>query len=121
MRQLGQLEGVVMQHLWSAGEPVSVRAMLEALTPERPLAYTTVMTVMHNLHAKGLVVRAKEGKAYLYTPAATREEHTAEVLHEVLADSDDRRTALMHLVGKMDPGEVADLLAALADRVDVTS
>lgn len=121
MRQLGQLEGVVMQHLWSAGEPVSVRTMLEALTPERPLAYTTVMTVMDNLHSKGLVVREKAGKAYLYAPTGTREEHTAEVLDEVLADSDDRTAALMHLVGKMDPSEAADLLAALADRADVTS
>lgn len=121
MRQLGQLEAAVMQHLWSAGEPVSVRTMLETLTQERPLAYTTVMTVMDNLHSKGLVAREKEGKAYLYTPSSTREEHTAEVLQEVLADSDDRTAALMHLVGKMDPSEAAELLAALSDRADGAS
>jgi predicted transcriptional regulator len=118
VRQLGQLEAAVMQHLWSAGEPVSVRAMLDTLTQERPLAYTTVMTVMDNLHSKGLVVREKQGKAYLYTPTTSREEHTAEVLQEVLADSDDRTAALMHLVGRMDPSEAADLLAALSERVD---
>lgn len=121
MRQLGQLEAAVMQHLWSAGEPVSVRGMLETLIQERPLAYTTVMTVMDNLHSKGLVVREKQGKAYLYTPATTREEHTAEALQEVLADADDRTAALMHLVGSMDPSEAADLLAALSERADVAS
>lgn len=121
MRQLGQLEASVMQHLWSAGEPVSVRAMLETLTQERPLAYTTVMTVMDNLHAKGLVVREKQGKAYLYTPTTSREEHTVEMLQEVLADSNDRTAALMHLVGQMDPSEAADLLAALSERVDGAS
>ena len=51
MRQLGQLEAMVMQHLWSVGNPVSVREMRETLTEERELAYTTVMTVMDNLHS----------------------------------------------------------------------
>ena len=118
MRQLGQLEAAVMQHLWSAGRPVSVRETLSSLTRERPLAYTTVMTVMDNLHSKGLVAREKQGKAYLYTPVSSRDEHTAEILQEVLADSEDRTAALMHLVGKMDPGEAAELLAALSDRAD---
>ena len=118
MRQLGQLEAAVMQHLWNAGRPVSVRDTLDSLTRERPLAYTTVMTVMDNLHSKGLVAREKQGKAYLYTPVSSRDEHTAAVLQEVLADSDDRAAALMHLVGKMEPGEVAELLAALSERAD---
>ncbi len=118
MRQLGQLEAVVMQHLWSVGQPVSVREMREALSEERNLAYTTVMTVMDNLHSKGLVTRKKLGKAYLYSPAASRDEHTAAVLQEVLADSEDRTAALLHLVGKMDPDEAADLLSALSERVD---
>ena len=118
MRQLGQLEAAEMQHLWDEGRPVSVRETLDALTRERPLAYTTVMTVMDNLHSKGLVAREKQGKAYLYTPVSSRDEHTAEVLREVLADSADRAAALMHLVGKLDPGEAAELLAALSDRAD---
>lgn len=118
MRQLGQLEAAVMQLLWSLGHPVSVREMREVLTQDRPLAYTTVMTVMDNLHSKGLVVREKLGKAYLYTPVSSRDEHTAEVLQEVLADSEDRTAALMHLVGKLDPSDAAELLAALSERVD---
>jgi predicted transcriptional regulator len=118
VRQLGQLEAMVMQHLWSVGNPVSVREMRETLTEERELAYTTVMTVMDNLHSKGLVTRQKHGKAYLYSPVSSRDEHTAAVLHEVLADSQDRTAALLHLVGKMDRDEAADLLSALSERVD---
>ena len=118
MRQLGQLEAAIMQRLWSADEPMSVRAMLEALAQERSLAYTTVMTVLDNLHSKGLVSRVKDGKAYLYTPTSTREEHAAEILQEVLADSEYRTAALMHLVGKMDPHEAAELLTALSERAD---
>ena len=117
MRQLGQLEAAVMQHLWSTGRPVSVRETLEALTP-RALAYTTVMTVMDNLHSKGLVAREKQGKAYLYTPVSSRDEHTAEMLQDVLSDSEDRTAALMHLVVRLDAGEAATLLAALSERAD---
>ena len=118
MRQLGHLEAVVMQHLWSTGRPVSVRETLDALAPERALAYTTVMTVMDNLHSKGLVAREKQGKAYLYTPVSSRDEHTAEMLQEVLADSDDRTAALMHLVLMLEASEAATLLAALSERAD---
>jgi predicted transcriptional regulator len=35
----------------------------------RPLAYTTVMTVLDRMSAKGLVARRKNGRAYLYTAA----------------------------------------------------
>ncbi len=118
MRPLGQLEDMVMQHLWSVQGPLSVREVHETLAEQRTLAYTTVMTVLDNLHSKGLVTREKQGKAYRYTPVSSRDEHTAEVLQEVLADSQDRTAALMHLVGKMDPGEAAELLSALSERVD---
>lgn len=118
MRQLGQLEAAVMQHLWNQTGAVSVREVREALALERSLAYTTVMTVMDNLHSKGLVAREKQGKAYLYTPISSRDEHTAELLREVLADSDDSTAALMHLVGTMDRREAAELLAALSHRVE---
>jgi predicted transcriptional regulator len=118
VRHLGQLEAAVMQHLWSMGRAVSVRETLGALTQERALAYTTVMTVMDNLHSKGLVAREKQGKAYLYTPVSTRDEHTAQVLQDVLSDSQDRTAALMHLVGRLDAGEAAELLAALSERAE---
>lgn len=121
MRQLGQLEAAVMQQLWSSARPVSVREVLDVLTQQRALAYTTVMTVMDNLHSKGLVAREKRGKAYVYTPVSSREEHTAELLREVLADSEDRTAALMHLVGKLEAGEAANLLAALTERADEPS
>jgi predicted transcriptional regulator len=48
MRQLGELEAVIMDRLWVWGRPVLVREVVEDLRPSRPLAYTTVMTVMEN-------------------------------------------------------------------------
>ena len=114
MRQLGRLEAEVMQCLWSAERPLSVRDVLDDLSRRRKLAYTTVMTVMDNLHGKDLVVREKRGRAYVYAPSSTREEHTARLLDNVLADSRDRGAALLHFVGRLSDEDAADLRAALA-------
>ena len=62
------------------------------------LAYTTVMTVMDNLHSKGFVAREKQGKAYLYTPTTSREEHTAELIDGVLDRSDDPDESIRRLI-----------------------
>ncbi len=50
-----------------AGGRVSVADVAERLSSEgRPLAYTTVMTVMTRLFEKGYLLRRRQGKAYLY-------------------------------------------------------
>ena len=83
MRQLGQLESAVMECVWSAENPVSVRDVLEVLSQDRAIAYTTVMTVMDNLRSKGLLTRKKHGKAYRYRPDLTREQYTAAYMQQV--------------------------------------
>ncbi|MET1005999.1 MAG: BlaI/MecI/CopY family transcriptional regulator [Propionibacteriaceae bacterium] len=118
MKALGQLEAVVMQRLWAASDPLTVRDVLEDLTKGRHLAYTTVMTVMDNLHGKGLVRRHKEGRAYLYTATLTREEHAAGLLDDVLAASADRSATLMHFVGHLSDKDVAELRALLDSHDD---
>jgi predicted transcriptional regulator len=118
VNDLGQLEAAVMQRLWDWGRPAAVRDVLEDLQRERKLAYTTVMTVLDNLHGKGLVRREKSGRAYLYVPAVTREEHTASLLSHVLSTSGDRGATLLHFVGRLDPDQLADLRAALDEQQD---
>ncbi len=113
LRQLGDLEAVVMDRLWAWERPATVREVLEDLAPERRLAYTTVMTVMDNLHRKGILTRQIDGRAYRYTPLHTKADHTAELIASVLADSDDRTTPLLRFVKNMTPQEVARLRASL--------
>lgn len=114
MRRLGDLETRIMDRLWSTDEALSVRQVLEDLQRERVLAYTTVMTVLDNLHRKGFVTREKAGRAFRYTPTRSREQHTATVMNEALATSGDRRdAALLHFVEQMPAGDVARLRAAL--------
>jgi predicted transcriptional regulator len=53
VREFGQLERAVMDVIWSADRPQKVREVRERLCYARPVAYTTVMTVMDILHGKG--------------------------------------------------------------------
>ncbi len=67
--ELGPLEMEVLG-LLDQGDPVAVGAVRDRLEKAgRPLAYTTVMTVLGRLFDKGLVTRTKEGTRYLYAPA----------------------------------------------------
>jgi BlaI family transcriptional regulator, penicillinase repressor len=70
---LGPLESAVMQRLWKRG-PATVRDVVVDLR-SRDLAYTTVMTVMVRLQAKGLLARERNGKTYVYRAVYTRDEH----------------------------------------------
>lgn len=119
MRQLGQLEAAVMDRVWDAGRPVLVRDVLDDLQRDRDLAYTTVMTVMDNLYRKGFVLRERQGRAFQYTPAQSREEHTASVMEAVLvgSSSGDRTATLMHFVEQIDSDDLAVLQSQLARRL----
>lgn len=115
VRRLGHLEAEVMERLWSWNRAASVREVLEDLQQDRKLAYTTVMTVMDNLHRKGYLQREKAGRAYVYRTTRSRESHTAEMMESVLASSKDPGAALLHFVEQMAPDEVALLEEALED------
>ncbi|MDX8143224.1 BlaI/MecI/CopY family transcriptional regulator [Lentzea sp. BCCO 10_0061] len=95
MHGLGELEAAVMDVLWQE-RPLKVREVLDRLETGKKLAYTTVMTVLDNLHRKGWVTRELEGKAYRYEPALSRAEAAARTVRAVLASSGDPEAVLMH-------------------------
>ena len=74
MPQLGGLESKVMEVLWNASSPLSVREVHDSLSASADLAYTTVMTVLDRLAKKHLLLRDRDGKAWLYRTAASREQ-----------------------------------------------
>ena len=114
MRGFGDLEAVVMDRLWTWSRPVTVREVVDDLQGYREIAYTTVMTVMDNLHRKGALTREKEGRAWVYVPARSRDEYAADLLYSVLGEAGDRGATLMRFVGRMRPSEVEALRRALA-------
>jgi predicted transcriptional regulator len=73
---LHELEAEVMDSLWSSGQ-ASVRDVMDALNMNsaKPRAYTTYMTIMSRLDAKGLLARQREGRTDYYRPVYTRERY----------------------------------------------
>ena len=57
-----------MKVVWRLGD-VSVREVYETLRQRRPVAYTTVMTMMNTVEAKGYLKKSLDGRAYRYRPA----------------------------------------------------
>jgi predicted transcriptional regulator len=66
------LEMLCLKVLWALGEG-SVGDVRRVLAGQRPLAYTTVMTLLERLVRKGTAARRKAGRAFLYTPQVSRE------------------------------------------------
>ena len=90
---LGDLETDVMEAIWARGR-ATVHDVHEQLTAgDRELAYTTVMTVMSRLADKGLLEKRKDGAAYVYMPAASKEEFTRRTVGTVLSELLDDFTA----------------------------
>ena len=118
MRQLGDLEAVIMDRLWLWQRPATVREVLEDLRKTRTIAYTTVMTVMDTLHRKGILRRELDGRAYRYQAVLSREEHSAQLMQAVLADSTDRTGTLVRFFEQMGPGEARKLRKALDAALD---
>src|ERR1700722_18640182 len=80
---LAPLELDCMNTLWPMGE-ATVREIRDGLAARRPRAYTTIMTIMDRLARKGIVERAKSGRAYVYRAKLTAEDARAQALAQVL-------------------------------------
>lgn len=101
---LGERELDVMTTLWASGSG-TVTEVRDAL--DTPLAYTTVLTILRNLEAKGYVRHEEEGRAHRYFP---------KVRQQVA-----QRNALRRLVDTLFVGSPEALLAQLVDEHDLTA
>jgi predicted transcriptional regulator len=113
LRPFGDLEAAIMELLWDADAPRLVRDVVTDLHPQRPLAYTTVMTVMDNLHRKGWLTRERDGRAWRYRAAVSRQAYAAQLMNDALATSSDRAGALAHFVDQIDADDAEALAQAL--------
>jgi len=111
---LGPLETKVLEFLWSEGRAQTVRHMLPAF-PE--LAYTTLMTTLDRLYRKGLLMRRRRGRAFVYEPRCSREQLLSDLLSGQVSDllaaagaSTAVLSTLVRCVGRRD--------AALLDELD---
>src|SRR6266480_4568092 len=78
---LGKLERQVLDEAWRRGE-VSVRDIYLAF--EERIAYTTLMTTLDRLFKKRLLERRKDGRAFFYSPAVSRDEFEHGIREDVI-------------------------------------
>lgn len=114
---LGTLERQVMDVLWASGD-LRVRDVQTRL--QRPIAYTTVMTTLDRLFKKGFVTRVRQGRAFSYTAARSREQFQAVIAAGMLStvlpgNADAAMPVLSNLVDAVSAGDGG---AELLDRLE---
>lgn len=82
-RYLGELQAEVMDVFWS-GDDATVRQVLTELNTRHNLAYTTVLTLVSRLHARGLLEREPERRGFRYRATKSREEFLTELSDELI-------------------------------------
>jgi len=102
-----------MEVLWQTESSLTVRQVSNGLT-QRNLAHTTVMTVLDRLAKKGFARRERDGRAWRYRPAATREAYVAELMLTALEQTGDRDAALARFAQSVSGSEAVVLRDALS-------
>lgn len=116
-RRRGALEHEVLACLAAAGRPLTVAEVLADLGDDR--AYTTVLTALSRLHAKGALRRDPSGRAFAYSlpadPAAVDASMTARRMSRLLDSGEDRAGVLARFVADLGPEDERLLTELLGD------
>lgn len=102
--QLTDGEQSIMEVLWKNGE-ATVREITDALSENKPTAYTTVQTLCKILAEKDYAEFRKEGKAFIYSPKITQK--------------DARQSALTSMLNKFFGGSPKVLAQHLMQETDI--
>ncbi len=114
------LELLCLRVLWSLRE-ASVRQVRAVVAESRPLAYTTIMTVLDRLVRKGKLARRKTGRAFVYSPTESREDLRRVAVRELLDGFfDGSEEELLRFLGRStEPAARAAVSAGAEDnRID---
>ncbi len=103
--RLSQLEVECIKVLWRK-KAASVAEVRSGMT--RSLAYTTVMTVLDRMMDKGAVIRRKNGRAYVYSPALDLHSARLQAVRRLLENLFDQDAqALIQFVAEQSDGRAA--------------
>ena len=96
-----------MDLLWDAVQPLTANQVRDSLAKrqETDPAITTVLTVLGRLHKKGFVVKDATGRPHEFSAATTREDHTVQLLNDVLGSAVDKPAVLARFIGGIDPND----------------
>ena len=112
-RASGELEAEVLAVLQRAGAGLSPGEVRERIGGD--LAYTTVVTILSRLHAKGVLARHKDGRAYRYAPVSDQPGLAARRMARVLDEESDRAAVLARFVSTLSESDEDLLRRMLAD------
>jgi predicted transcriptional regulator len=115
-RAAGALEAEVLAVLQAAGSPLTPSEVRERLGSR--LAYTTVVTILSRLHAKGVLTRSRAGRAFAYAPVADEAGLAARRMQGVLENEDDREAVLARFVSGLTPADEQLLRRMLGEQPD---
>ena len=112
----GELE--ILKVLWDhEPDPVGLGRIVSTLNEARPLATTTVATVLKSMLDKGLVSREGTPKGYAWSAGVTRKAAASGLIGKVVAHIFDGSSRLLvaHMIqdGKLDERERLELLELL--------
>lgn len=107
---LHDLEASIMDVVWSREfATFAVSDVLSVLEKKRDIAYTTVMTTVARLFDKGVLLRKRDGKRYVYSPKYSREEFLEATAREVLNCAATGHGTLAMLSDKVSEASRAEL------------
>ncbi|MBK9088301.1 MAG: BlaI/MecI/CopY family transcriptional regulator [Holophagales bacterium] len=81
---LTEVELEIMHVVWGLGT-ATVKQVHDVLSARRPVAYTTVMTMLGLLAKKGHLKREESGKAFVYRPAHTKGRVVSKMLDDFVS------------------------------------
>ena len=102
-RARGELEGEVLAALWAAERPVTAAVVRDQVAGD--IAYTTVLTILARLCAKGLVSRRREGRGHLYVSVYDEPGIAAAGMRSLLSEGGDRAAVLARFVSDLPPAD----------------
>lgn len=112
------LELACLKALWSLREG-NVKQVQRIVAQSRPLAYTTIMTVLERLVRKGKLARRKVGRAFVYSPEASRDAMRRVAIHELLEGFfDGSEAALVEFLRPPEPPAPAPSPVENQSRID---
>ena len=94
----------VLQIIWEHG-PCTVREVMNLLSPKRPRAYTSVMSLMNVMADKGMLKQKAKGKAFVYSEKVSRDKTQSRMLGDLLNRAFDGSASVLvtHLLRQAKP------------------
>jgi BlaI family transcriptional regulator, penicillinase repressor len=110
--RLGKVQLEIMHVLWRHGR-ATARQITEELSRTKPIAHSTVQTLLRKLEAKGAVTHEVEDRTFVFRPLFQQSEVTVSATRELLSTLFHGSVSglMAHLLRheRISPGELARL------------